>query len=557
MKMPSAQTDGSGYSFNLIFLGIAVFAYMGLWGYLELPFRYFPSDDIFFQHNLNVLKNNISFAEGVTQVLEYHIPVFIGLLWALEGYLRLFLNETKVVFLVFVLLSNGLTLFALTATAYRAGNGNRVVAAAAFLIFAASSWPSMYYSFMVVNVLTSALSQTVILLVLVGIGKGGLGGQGEKGRPVGAGSARVFFVAGAVAGLCVWSSSSAGLTIGVITAFLPIVLRPMKKYKALFISYFSGALIVWGALAVKSHALLFDHLKSNIQSQHKMDAIEKFGTLPDTPFFSYFRISMVHSPVLTAAFAVAVAIMAYLFLRGRMGDEKAKKTDLRFPAFLTAVVVVHAISIDLLPFTKLARSHFAAYPVMVLATVCTANAVYQRAVSSNKKAVKALWLGFAALLLAIVFTGVLKSAHTHSLRLGGPDFLAKAKLQGRTIYLLNEDPHHLVLNFWLEDLKPIVIPTEVFFKFMQSSEVATPADVLLVGPTGEKSGLSIMSYSTGTDFMLDYEGMDYVYLPYYAYHPPFLLEEEVSQALYLSGQSPDNNSDNLKLKAIFMKPNKQ
>jgi hypothetical protein len=76
--------------------------------------------------------------------------------------------------------------------------------------------------------------------------------------------------------------------------------------------------------------------------------------------------------------------------------------------------------------------------------------------------------------------------------------------------------------------------------------------ILLLGPTGPGSGNSILDAAVLPDFTprLAKDIRDRItFLPYYAFHPPFLFEEETCQALYFSGQTPDPASPAAGLKA--------
>jgi len=124
------------------------------------------------------------------------------------------------------------------------------------------------------------------------------------------------------------------------------------------------------------------------------------------------------------------------------------------------------------------------------------------------------------------------------------------------IYVLSEDPHRkallTTLNWRATDEEKIgEITFEEFYRLAKSGDYAQRL-ILMVGPHGYRSGMSGARHSALPDF--DVSGFpDFPRLrklikaaeqvDYYMYHPPFLLEEEVSQAFYFAGMSPDPKSD--------------
>jgi len=122
------------------------------------------------------------------------------------------------------------------------------------------------------------------------------------------------------------------------------------------------------------------------------------------------------------------------------------------------------------------------------------------------------------------------------------------------LYVLLEDSHASFLSRWLEGFNVDMVSMESLENVIASNERVG----LIVGPNGADSGISILTHSTLQDFyvgkLYDYKftkKAQKVTLPYYAYLPSFLLEEEVSQGLYFMGKTPDYRADSKNLTLLL------
>lgn len=80
---------------------------------------------------------------------------------------------------------------------------------------------------------------------------------------------------------------------------------------------------------------------------------------------------------------------------------------------------------------------------------------------------------------------------------------------------------------------------------------ASGQGVAVLGPTGAGSGMSILRHCILPDQVDEARtapsGVEVLKLPYFAYFPPFLLEEEVCQTLYFSGRVPHYAAEGLQV----------
>ena len=122
-----------------------------------------------------------------------------------------------------------------------------------------------------------------------------------------------------------------------------------------------------------------------------------------------------------------------------------------------------------------------------------------------------------------------------------PNFLS-LNFRDMPICLLRGDIHAEYIERWLGKDFDIEFMTQEQTRagFLRDKKCA-----LLIGPTGPGSGCSIMYHSCLGDFdvpnldsYVSDNKLERITLPYYAYFPTFLLEEEISQALYFLGKIP-------------------
>lgn len=227
---------------------------------------------------------------------------------------------------------------------------------------------------------------------------------------------------------------------------------------------------------------------------------------------------------------------------------------------LLLIIGGHVLAIDLLPFTKLARSQFVIYPLTVLAIGMVGHALWTLASRQAKRVVVPVIL---LSLMGTAYAGWQQARETIHVRSELVERVASLRSANR-IYVLCEDPHRSALMTTLNwkannEEKVRAITYDEFYRLVERNRHAGNI-VLMLGPHGRGSGMSGAGHSSLPDFDVS-ELSSFTYLrglaraatrsEYYMYYPPFLLEEEVSQAFYFADMSPNPKSDMSKQITLF------
>ncbi len=539
------------------------FIYFAIWAGLASPFRAFPGDDAHFARNLVDIAGS---THAQLTALQYPNPVYYLLDYSVFRSCRAFVsagcNPGEVIQHVAVasnaaiVLLLGLLVFMLTKSL------SAQLAAQAIYAFAA--WPVTYH-FMVSYTVTTAALVLVVFYLIIG------SSQNSRLRPG---------IAGIVTGLVLWSSSSGPLTTGVLIIAVVFLLWDGGGWRELLIpsryhlrrlGFFAAGFFICAAFFGYSGLQPYiEHLLGNTNSDHYAGAYRRFGYVPKPPFFTYLHTLYVYGQVGLVTFVAA--LIAVPVLMTKSVRTKFDKKAIHSVAVLVAFVVLHAILVDLLPFTKLARAHFPVYPVSV-AVICIAG--FQMYGRSREKTGERRAL-FALLLIAfmaMLYEGMHLSAETRSVRITAAKYVNDLRSTSE-LYVLQNDPHQLQMRTTFDwqlyqfgphatsgpshdfvDLVPRLGDQNHLIRLISATKfsalLAKPHRdniVLLLGPYGPGSGLSVAVYAMTRDFypgaILDFKSLvsqakEVKVLPYYMHYPPFLLEEEICEALYFDGKIPD------------------
>lgn len=551
--------------------------YIGVWTLLAFPFSPFPSDETssvydFLARNRPLDEQNILYywltlivgqehpglnaiAEGyrLSNILSYHSPGYYLILYIGESLCSSLTPgatacRVENVLLFAAIASNavivgltGLVAYELTRSVY--------AQSAAHAIYAFSAWPVTYH-YMTSDVVT----MTACVMLALWLAMVAMRDETPRTWPSG--------LSGAVTGLALWVSSSAPLVVALLCCVIILSFgrwTPSFQISAMRRSphtvFLLSFIVVTSLLASFGMGRYLDHLMENINSEHLDNAALALGSVPSLPLFTYVRILGVYGEVTAVLTLFGMLIVAVtLIARVDVGIDRQRR---KFLAGMLFIVVAHAILIDLLPTTKLARSQFAIYPLTVVVMCLAGYILFQGLFRRTGRAPAAGILMVAV--AVIVYEGTTQAAETVRVKTSLVKRVAELRQATTDLYVLCDDPHYPVLLTTLNWNKP----DSEWVRVVNLDELVDRVSLargkreigLIIGPHGAGSGRSVAHHSSLPDFNLaEIPGFDYVAalssgkeeFPYYMYYPPFLLEEEVSQALYFAGLSPDYRRDSAK-----------
>ncbi|MDF1552821.1 MAG: hypothetical protein P1P84_07155 [Deferrisomatales bacterium] len=307
------------------------------------------------------------------------------------------------------------------------------------------------------------------------------------------------------------------------------------------VAYTLIVLSVVALTVIFSNDNIINHLQENLISYHKYDAFDKFWYVPQSPYFTFFRIGAVLEPFVFAAFASLFALRVFV----------KQNSNLRpVTTALICFVVAHALLIDALPFTKLSRSHFAVYPLVILAVALMADDCvrkwYRSRVLRRFCLIGLLLCGTGSVAMGFQSWGHLVAAKQVSAQ-GIVDLAG-----GGPVVMLADDPFREFVSWWLRR-DVLALPLGDIVHTIEAG------GVFILGPHGEGSGNTVLLHCSLADFYApnidSIAGRDTksYQFPYYAYTPHFSFEEEICQALYFEGKIPHVSDKNKLLTVIANK----
>lgn len=519
------------YRLSLSILALAAGHLITFW-LLAHPYRFFPCDDRDFYKLL--LPGSANF-QDITSA-AYYQPFFISYL-SLCRLLWKSITADSPSLLVFAnLAANTISICMIVLTCRRL-TGSLLWSVAAGLIFASSAWTANYY-FMF------SYAPFAVSLVLSAFTMQIYGAQGnDRSTPI------LFAASGLLLALAFWGSPSAAVSISLVLAGFPLVVWLHKRTPGQIVPacawVYSGFLLAILGYAFIYGRVYLGHILENIHTDHYLDAIIKFGYVPPPPFLSFFRILFEYSPFE----AVVFTILATVTILSVFGRRSRSDQVLRICVFLAALCFAHGLTVDLLPTTKLGRTHFHAYPFLVIFMVVAGHWVYSKTSGGFRRIFGAV---FTALLLVSMSFSINQTMQTRATRFALPEFLA-GQPKTTNIYLIREDPHANYLSDWLDDPRISFISNQSLGSMLKEAQAKSLHGMLIIGPSGPGSGNSILERGTLPDFnpmIPDDLAARLTYLPYCAFHPSFLFEEENCLALYFLGETPLSNNRSAMIKTL-------
>lgn len=505
----------------LSFLGAII--YFAVWSYLASPYRFFPSDDkgVYF-----------SFLQekSIWEAFYTHQPVTLIFLKVSAKVCSIFSSDKLSGFIFFCIISNSITLFLLNLMVYKI-TGSITAAFMSMLLYGTSAWPANYYFLFSYAPFASMLSLSGVYFLYNSY-------INEKRK--------IFYIisSGVLCGLLFWSSPSAPLMILLIISALfylfPVRLKGNQKILRSYLATIFSVIIIFFISGSGPYMLV--HLFENLKG-HYLDAYNKFGYIPKSPFISFLWIAGTYNlPLIILFMACTIFVLSFLKNKKWVNDIEAFKNK-KFLLILGAIIWIHIIAIDILPFTKTARNHFQIYPLLCIVTPSFLYFMGSEFFYNYKKK----FLIFICILTALIlFINVQSCAKIIYSRTSIPKNLALID-QKVQLYILNEDPHSAYLLTWLSEFN---IERVTAGNFLDKVLLRGNKKMgLIVGPTGFNSGISALRHCCLEDFFIEQATMDQllknskvVKLPYYSNFTPFLLEEEICQAMYFSGKVPSTSS---------------
>jgi len=498
----------------LMFLLLTSVIYFAAWMSLARPYRLFPSDDDYFRSFIDEPR----ILNTVLMTIRSHHPVLLVSLKLSQMFWALFSPDLSSALLFQAALSNagilfliGAIVFTLTQSAWACGLG--------VLLYAFSGWSAVYYFFYSYAPFAAMLSLFGLYFILK-----------EYLEP--SASAGGLKRAGIISGLAFWASPSAGVMIAVNILILLYLFRPrIKENNNALRGYIKSLFLAILPFSFLSFAALKDHILENCRQYAGAD-VRVIKTL----FFSFFRVLGEYNYwFLAGFFFLAVFYLITVILRRGHTEERRREKAVWA---LTIGIFLGSFLIDILPSTKLARTNFALYPLFIISAVSLFRVLFSRLPGRLRYGLAALGI---ILLVPLLYANLKLCRELIRVKQGVPRYLA-LQPKDRPVYILEEDSHADSIASWLEGFDIQRIKKADLGKIVSSGSRGG----LILGPGGLGSGRSILSNCCLDDFYADdikqalvLKGVKAITLPYYAYFPPFLLEEEACEGLYFSGRRVD------------------
>lgn len=540
--------------------------YSCVWLLLASPFRAFPGDDA------QVASNLIDIVESRTNessALKYSAPAYYVIAHFVFKSCGLFVSavdgcDPGAVILWIAIASNAVILLLLGLLAFRLTH-NFYVQFGIHTLYAFAAWPVTYHFMVSYIVTTAALVMLTLYLIVVS-------NRNSYLRSI---------LAGITTALALWSSSSGPLTAGMLMIavfflfwegnewreLLTLSRYDLRRFGLFTISFlFCAAFFAYFGLQQ-----YVEHFLHNVDTDHYAAAYRRFGFSPKPQFFTYLHILDVYGRAGLLIFVAAMLCIPVLMVK-RI-SQKAHVRTIQTMVVLAMFVVLHALLIDLLPSTKLARAHFPVYPVSMIVIGITGFLMYRWMQELIKEKRSLITILLSAAFIAMSYEGVRLSAETRHVRITAAEHINELRGKSR-LYVLQNDSHQLQMRTTFDwqyyNIGPHTISERgesIVELVARNSEkdrminVITAKDllalltkphqdsiVLLLGPYGYGSGSSVAVHAAGGDFypgqyldsnLLNPLIKETKVLSYYMHYPPFLMEEEINQALYFLGKIPD------------------
>lgn len=522
-----------------IFSFFASFFYFLTFLVTASPYRFFPSDDIYYYE----LISKVRFLEILKAIINSYQPVEVISLYISKIIWSWLSNDPLSVFLFQVVGANSAILFLLAMILFFITR-NPIAVTIGIILFATSVWPlnySLCYSYMPFATMLSMASLFLMFLAYSDVKR------------------RYLFIAlsGIICGLFFWSSPSAliMITCYVLFSFYLFNAISKKNNQKFVMKYLLSMTAAIAPFFLKSFPQLIRHFNGNVFTYHYTDAYAKFKHVPHLTFFTFFDILRVYNGFLLFSFFIIVSLFIFLLIQKQAFLEKI--TFLKEEKIVIALLLIlflYFLFMDILPFTKSARAYFIIYPIFLVVLV----SMFYFGTLRLSYPYRKIWFWILAiLLLAAVSANIKFSSELMYVTKYTPNFLS-LNCPNMSICVLRGDSHAKYITLWLGndfDIE-LINSDQTKAEFLRAKKCA-----LVIGPTGPGSGCSILYHScladysiTNLDSYVTANKLKRIILPYYAYFPSFLLEEEISQALYFLRQVPNYKTESKNLTLLLYGP---
>ena len=497
-----------------IFLLLAGGIYFAAWMSLAYPYRLFPSDDDYFRSFID----EPGILNTVLMTIRSHHPVLLVSLKLSRMLWSLFSSDLSSALLFQAALSNAATLFLIGAIVFRLTR-SAWACGLSLILYSFSSWAATYYFFYSYAPFSAMLSLLSFYFIIKEYLEPSASSCGLKR-------------AGIVSGLAFWASPSSGVMIAVNILILFYLFRArINEDNNALRGYIKSLFLAILPFSFFSSLALKDHILENCRQYAGADA-----PVLKAPFFSFFRVLGEYNQWLLAGFLfLLVFYLIAVILRRAPGELRVQE---KAAWALTMGIFIGSFLIDVLPSTKLARINFALYPLFIIAVV---SLFYFLFLKMSRKYRYFLAIAGIILMVPLLYANLKLCRELILVKQSVPRYLARQPKE-QPLYILEEDSHIDVIASWLEGFNIQRIKQADLGKIVSSGSRGG----LILGPGGPGSGRSILSNCCLDDFYADdikqalvLRGVKAITLPYYAYFPPFLLEEEACEGLYFSGRRVD------------------
>lgn len=516
------------------------------WLYLSLPYRLFSYDDHLFQGPASV---------NINADLR-HCPLFWHFLSICKVISSLFSADINSALLLSTLGSHALSSFFLAVIVLRLTR-NFLLSLISVVIFYSSVLTSHFFYTTSYMPFATAIHLLTLWFILKKYDQLSKAGNNEEYNL----SRGWLFSLGVLFSLAILTSTSALIMIGLQFLLVMILLFQKKNLirKGLWVFLGGGFVLfvqefLFSLTQNERWSWIWEtilHWGRNLRGHHALDAFNKYGLIPKPPIFSFFRMYFELEPIFSVI-AFLILVLGTTIIIGKLMKGKLTQFEMKLSGLLL-LVWVHSLTIDLLPFTKLLRTHFPVYPIVIIASLLVVHWLSEFLKSS--KSSKMVYKGFRGIgILALAGLGINlhysyqliavshKSANTFLINREFKDF-----------YFLKSDAHAPFIAEWLE------VPPKYVTSIVDVPEHANRTRVLVVGPRGTGSGKSILRHTVLDDFLFEEEKLRcescsaILRFPFYGYFPPYLFEEENGQGMYFMGKIPPLNDPTKELVALVWK----
>lgn len=401
-------------------------------------------------------------------------------------------------------------------------SNSTLAAASGALMYATCPWLGTYWAWGSYAPFGAMLAAIAVWLLLEGFFIHQAGDEHEELMLL----PLLVLMAGGAAGLFLMSASGAPVLILLIGVMIPVLFWKASARRK-FVLTGAFFLPMTSMLPWLAPTLLHAQRGLLAHNEHFAEAQTKHGWVPQIPTFVGFRIAALQAPLALCGLVLITCALGYLCAR-KWATEREKVV-----LAIAGLVLGHALFIDRTGGAPLGRVHFSPIPLLYVALAAGASCLAERFSAFGSAIIRRTALATA---VAVVVT-FQASAFRQRLVTKQAGAVALAELSRTTrLFMLGGDPHSKYIGAWASDARITTVAD-----LHEVINMSGPRAVIF-GPHGPSSGRSILEHSVLEDLMLSEPppGAQVRTVPYFAYYPPFVVEEELMLALYFGRGVPDH-----------------